>query len=296
MQALMPGRTMAGIAAAILMMFGSTACATKKYVRQTVSPVEARVSGVEDKTNTHASAIGELENNVSRADEKASEADRRAREAGESAGRANEAAVQARSRADSAYTLSEQNAARVGELASSLENIDNYQLVTTESVLFPLNKHILTKAAKEQLDQAVGNITNNKNFILEIRGFTDPSGSRQTNLALSQRRAEAVVRYLTAEHNIPLRRIHVLGLGEEVPMESDLRGREARKQARRVELKVFALDMGGHAKQGAQASSQFGTSPDMSGTRSRSVDSSGQVTDQSGTTQGTTTPSSNNPR
>jgi outer membrane protein OmpA-like peptidoglycan-associated protein len=286
-------------AAAVLMMFGSTACATKKYVRQTVSPVEARVSGVEDKTNTHASAIGELENNVSRADEKASEADRRAREAGEAAGRANEAAVQARSRADSAYTMSEQNATRVGELASNLQNINNYQLVTTESVLFPLNRHTLTKQAKEQLDQAVGNMTSNRDFIVEVRGFTDPSGSRETNLALSQRRADSVVRYLTAEHNVPLRRIHVLGLGEEVPLETDLRGREARKQARRVELKVFALDMSG------QQSAQLGTQPDVSGTRSRSMDSSTtgstqqqpHVTDQSGTTQsGSTTPSTTSPR
>ncbi|HET8548343.1 MAG TPA: alanine-zipper protein, partial [Bryobacteraceae bacterium] len=89
------GKAAVVCSAAIFTVFGTSACATKKYVRQTVSPVEARVSGVEQKSTEHASAIGALENNVSRADEKATEAGRWAKEAGESANRANEAAGRA---------------------------------------------------------------------------------------------------------------------------------------------------------------------------------------------------------
>jgi len=261
MKALTLGKSTAIFGTAILMTLGSTACATKKYVRQTVSPVEARTSGLEKKSSDHASAIGEIENNVSRTDEKATEANRNAQAAGQAAERANQAALEARNRADAAATASEQNATRIGEVSGQLGNIDNYQLVTTEAILFPLNKATLTKDAKAQLDQAVANIQNNKNFVLEIEGFTDKSGNRDMNVALGERRADAVVRYLTVQHQVPLRKIHVLGVGPE-NYAADNKTRAGRKQNRRVELKVYALDLSG--KQTAQTNmSTTGTDNQM---------------------------------
>lgn len=266
-------RSTAFASAAMFMVFGTTACATKKFVRQTVSPVEARVSTTEKKTSDNASAIGELENNLSRTDERASEANRNATAAGQAAERANQAALEARNRADTAATAAERASSRLGEVVS---NIDNYQLVSTEAILFPVNKATLTKDAKEQLDQAVANITNNKNFVLEIQGFTDKTGSRDANLALSQRRADAVVRYLTVNHQVPLRKIHVLGLGAE-NFAADNKSRAGRKQNRRVEVKVYALNLDGQQAQGSMTSgtmNQQGTTgtPGTTGT-------TGQMTD-----------------
>lgn len=247
MTGLIMGKTTVSLGAATLLLF-ATGCATKKHVRGVVAPVEARVSANEKKTTDHASAIGELENSVSRADEKAMDADRKAvaagqeaARAGESARTAGEAAKTAHGRADSAHQVAEGTRARLGEV---VENIDNYKLVTTQSVLFPLNRATLTKDAQAQLDEAVGTISNNKNFILEVQGFTDQTGSQQSNLVLSQKRADSVVRYLTVNHNLPLRKIHVLGLGEDNAA-ADNSTREGRKQNRRVEIKVFALDLGG---------------------------------------------------
>ena len=252
MNATIIGRPAAALGAVVLLVLGTTACATKKHVRQTVAPVEARVTAAEKKNAEQAASIGELENSVSRADEKAMDADKKAVAAGQAADRANQAALEARSRADSAQTLGEQNRTRLGEVAGMVENIDNYQLVTTESILFRLNRHALSKEAMQQLDEAVAKIKNNKNYILEIQGFTDASGGKNTNLALSQKRADEVVRYLTVNHQIPLRKIHVLGVGEE-SFAADNKTREGRKQNRRVEVKVFALDLAGKAP-GAQAS------------------------------------------
>lgn len=267
--------TLAG--AALFMVFGTTACATKKYVRQTVTPVENRVSGVETKTADHASAIGELENNVSRADEKASEADRRAREAGTAAERANQAALTAHNRADAAYS-------RIGEV---VENFDNYQLVTTENVLFKLNQSKLTKEAMEQLDQAVSSIRNNKNYVLEINGFTDRTGSRERNLELSRARADAVVRYLTTQHGIPLRKIHMIGVGEETANVEDQRSREGRQQARKVEIKVYTLSLGEQqASMNTQGQNSSGsTSNDMSGNQG-SMNQSDSMNQGGSTNQG----------
>jgi outer membrane protein OmpA-like peptidoglycan-associated protein len=246
MKALFTGRLTVVLGAAAFMLIG-TGCATKKYVGQVVTPVENRVGVVEKKSADNASAIGEVENNVSRVDERAVEADRKAAAAGQAANQAQQRADSAQTRADSAYgradsanQLAESTRSRLGQV---VDNIDNFKLVSTESILFGLNKHALTDEAKAQLDAAVGKIQGAKNFVLEIQGFTDKTGSASTNLALSQRRADSVVRYLTVHHNIPLRKISVLGIGEDDP-NADNKTKEGRKQARRVEIKVFSLDLG----------------------------------------------------
>jgi OOP family OmpA-OmpF porin len=260
MRALMFGKASTALASVLLLGFGTTGCATKKYVRNTVSPVENRVAANDKKIADHASAIGELENGLSKTDEKAMEADRKAVTAGQeaakanqSASQANQAATQASQSADSARQLAQNGMTRIGEV---VENIDNYKLVTTEKVLFPFGKSVLTKDAKAQLDSAVSNITSAKNYILEVQGFTDKTGPAGVNLDLSQKRADAVVRYLTTQHQVPLRKIHVLGLGADEPA-ADNKTADGRKQNRRVELKVFALDLGaGPEKPGAQATTQ----------------------------------------
>jgi len=212
-----------------------------------VGPVEARVNQTEKKNVEQQAAIGELGNSVSRADEHAQDADRKAVAAGESAQRANdsakragESALQAKTRADEGYTLADSTRSRLREVT---ENIDNYKLVTSENILFNTGKATLTKESKEKLDNAFNQIQGTKNYILEVEGFTDSTGSASSNLELSRRRADTVVRYLTSSHNVPLRKINVLGLGEDNP-NADNKTRAGRKEARRVELKVFALDLG----------------------------------------------------
>jgi outer membrane protein OmpA-like peptidoglycan-associated protein len=260
------------------MMFGaallallSTGCATKKHVRQVVGPVETRVGSVEKRTAEQAAALGDVENNVSRVDEKAMEADRKAAAAGQ-------AAQAAQTRADSAHTLAGQVQQMADQTRSRLTevvgNLDNYQHVTTQSIFFAVNKSKLTPEEMQKLDDAVAKLQGNSNYVLEIQGFTDATGSAASNLELSRRRAEEVVRYLTLKHNIALRRIHVLGLGEEVP-NADNRTRAARQQNRRVDVNVFARSLEG----GTTASNQS----NLNQGRSR------QATEQPATT-GTTTP------
>lgn len=259
MNALTIGKASVALSTVFLLGFGTTGCATKKYARGVVAPVEARVSTNEKKTADHASAIGELENGLSRTDEKAIDADRKAVAAGQEAAKANQAASAAAQSADqakqvavNARQVADNGMTRIGEV---VENFDNYKLVTTEKVLFPFGKSNLTKDAKAQLDSAVGGITSAKNYVLEVQGFTDKTGSASGNIVLSQKRADEVVRYLTTQHHVPLRKIHVLGLGADEPT-ADNKTRDGRMQNRRVEMKVFALDLGsGLTKSGTQASS-----------------------------------------
>ena len=264
------------LSAALLVLF-STGCATKKHVRQVVGPVETRVGSVEKRTAEQAAALGDVENNVSRVDERAMEADRKAAAAGQAAqaaqaraDAANTLAGTAQQAAGTAQQMADQTRTRLTEVVG---NLDNYQHVTTESIFFAVNKSKLTKDEMQKLDDAVAKLQGNNNYILEIQGFTDKTGTAAFNLELSRRRADEVVRYLTVKHNVPLRRVHVLGVGEDVP-NADNSTREARKQNRRVDVNVFARALDA----GTTASNQTNLNQGRSRQSDSSVPSTGTTT------------------
>jgi len=260
--------TIFGAAVLALLSTGfTTGCATKKHVRQAVGPVEARVGSVEKRTAEQAAALGDVENNVSRVDERAMEADRKAGAAGQAAQAAQQSADKAQTSATAANTLAGQAQHMADQTRSRLTevvgNLDNYQHVTTESIFFGLNRFKLTKDETQKLDDAVAKLQGNNNYVLEIQGFTDSTGNATSNLELSRKRADEVVRYLTVKHNVPLRRIHVLGIGEGAA-NADNSTREARKQNRRVDVNVFArsLDAGSTAaNQGRSRSATESAAP-----------------------------------
>jgi outer membrane protein OmpA-like peptidoglycan-associated protein len=228
------------------------ACATKKHVREAIAPVQTQVNDVSKKTDSNTSAIGDLDRNVAKVDEKAMEADRKAGSAGDAARQANQAASQAQQTATGANQLAQQSMNRAGQVESKLDttvnNLDNYKLAGTEKVYFRVNRADLTKDEMAKLDQAVQNVAGAKNYVIEVEGYTDRTGPKSLNLDLSRRRAEAVVRYLTVEKNIPLRKIHDVGVGADFPNAVN-KTRADRKENRRVEVKVFTLDMTGTTAQ-----------------------------------------------
>ena len=114
-----------------------------------------------------------------------------------------------------------------------ISSLDEFDVVKKVSVLFAVNSATLGKEAKAQLDELASKAPGGKNYMVEVRGFADPTGNAEKNLELSQRRANAVVQYLAAKHNIPMRRIMVpMGYGETKS------GGDA-KQDRRVDVMVL---------------------------------------------------------
>lgn len=235
--------------AAIGSLFGS-GCATKKHVRNTVAPLENRIGEEEKKTAEHSKNIDELGNRVSQANERAVGAQGQADKALQDAAKANEAAMTAGTRADAARQIGEKGVARAdeveGRLDRTVENLDNYKVLATENVLFGFGKSELSKDAKAQLDAAVQNLSGKKHFVIEVEGFTDKTGPREYNLELSQRRADSVVRYLTTQHKIPLRSIHMIGYGATPPEENKTSA--DRKANRRVEVKLLVADLSAASK------------------------------------------------
>ena len=109
------------------------------------------------------------------------------------------------------------------------------------AVPFAFNKYELSDDAKAELDKFAGEVKSGRRFFIAVEGYTDSTGSKAYNEALSRRRADQVVEYLVAKHDIPIYRIHMIGLGQEKPVD-DARNREARAKNRRVEVKVFNAD------------------------------------------------------
>ena len=227
------------LAAAALLAAG---CATKKYVRNTVAPVQARVDQVGEQTSRNAQAIEETRGQVKDVDARAeagiSAANERAATANQSAATADQRAKNAMSRADQAMeSANEINR----DLHQVVAKIDDYQPQSSASVLFKFNQSVLTPDAKKKLDALAAGAKSYSRLLITVEGFTDNVGAPKYNDDLSQRRADAVVRYLVSECDIPIYRIHVVGLGEERPV-STARTAAARAQNRRVEVKVFSGD------------------------------------------------------
>jgi outer membrane protein OmpA-like peptidoglycan-associated protein len=243
-----------------LLSVASVGCATKKHVREAIAPVQnqvnqtqTQVTALQKQTDENKQSIGDLDRQVATADEKATDAGRKAAEAAEAAAKANSAAAEAAQRADSANALAQQAQQGVTRLDTSFQNINNYKLITTEQVHFGLNKSALSKEEIAKLDDAIQKVGGMKNYVIEVEGYADRTGDRAYNRELSRKRAEAVVHYLAVDHNIPLRSIRELGVGSDFP-DADNKTREARKENRRVEIKIYQLDLDGQTTASAQSS------------------------------------------
>lgn len=220
-------------------------CATKKYVRNTTAPIQAKVDQVGEQTTHNTQQIDDTRNQVKQVDEKAqsgiSAAQERASTADQHAAAADQHATEAMNRANQAAQAGEQNSRSLNSLRQAVSNIDDYKLQTSVTVPFKFNQAALTPDARKDLDKMVQDVQADKRFYISVEGFTDKTGPKDYNETLSKRRADAVVNYLVTQHDIPIYRLHMIGLGDAKPVD-EAKGRSARAKNRRVEVKVYTAD------------------------------------------------------
>lgn len=101
---------------------------------------------------------------------------------------------------------------------------------------FESGKAALTPAGMAVLDQMAAAMLKLKGLKVEVIGHTDNSGSRASNLSLSQARAEAVKAYV-AGHGVAEESVAVSGEGPDRPV-ADNRTAEGKARNRRIEFKV----------------------------------------------------------
>jgi peptidoglycan-associated lipoprotein len=217
----------------VFVIGGSTACATKKFVRSSVGEVN-------EKVDSQGRAIEETQERTRRNEGRISEVDQKAAAAGQAAQAAHDAA----NAANTAAT----NAANVGkEATTKVENLDKanrrlvYEVVLSEdSGNFKFGKTTLPDEAKAKIDEMVAQLKQDpKNIYLEIEGHTDNVGEPKTNEQIGLARAEAVKKYLYEQYQIPLHKMNVISYGEDKPVAPN-KTKAGRAQNRRVVIKVLA--------------------------------------------------------
>jgi outer membrane protein OmpA-like peptidoglycan-associated protein len=227
------------LSAAAASLLVGTGCATKKFVRENVAPVQQRVDDLETKTTENRDEIAKLDERV---DKDISRLDERTQSALQDAAKAQESADQAQGSADTASGAAAEAKTFAGAGLTRLEqtmiDMTRYEQRGMEAILFGFDKAELTPEAKQQLAGLIAQAGSRTRYIVEVRGFTDGTGSDDYNLRLSQRRADAVVRELNSTLNVPLRAIHEIGLGKDAPT-ADNKTKDGRAQNRRVEVTLY---------------------------------------------------------
>jgi outer membrane protein OmpA-like peptidoglycan-associated protein len=229
-----PGTAILASALAITL---ATGCSTKNYVRSQTGPLIQQTNELDAKTAQDHRAIQDTDQRaqagITQAQSAADTADQHAQAAGQSADQANQAATEAVNRVDS--------------LQGVIANLDNYKQLSDVSVTFAFDKSVLTKDDKDQLDQIATNLPNTRGYLIALTGGTDSVGDAQYNYQLSNRRADAVVTYLSTKYNIPPHKFYLIGIGKDNPV-ADNHTRDGRAQNRRVEIKLLSnMDQGSAA-------------------------------------------------
>jgi len=222
---------------AALAVGGSTACATKKFVRTSVGEVNDKVDSVgrsleetQERTRQNEAKITEVDQKAQAA---AQAADQKAASAGSAAQQAQNAATQANSAATAAGS-------KADAVDKSLKRIVFEVVLSEDEGNFAFGKTMLPDEAKAKLDQMITQIkADPKGAFFEIEGHTDNVGDKLYNEKLGMERAEAVKRYLYEQHQIPLHKMNVISYGEDKPVAPN-KDKAGRPQNRRVVIKVLA--------------------------------------------------------
>lgn len=113
------------------------------------------------------------------------------------------------------------------------------QSFSEDRVRFPHDSYQLSADAQKALDEFAGKVKEyGQGVYMEIQGHTDDTGSPQYNDVLGQLRSEAVRRYLSRQHSLPLGRMATISYGDTLPTAPN-KTRDGRAENRRVVVVVL---------------------------------------------------------
>jgi outer membrane protein OmpA-like peptidoglycan-associated protein len=218
---------------AVLAISGSTACATKKFVRTSVGEVN-------DKVDSMGRSIEETQERTRKNEGRISEVDQKAQAAQTSANQANDAATTARNAANDAGNKATEAGNKFDVMDKANKRLVYEVVLSEDQGNFKFGKADLPDTAKQRLDEMVAQLKQDpKGVFLEIEGHTDNVGGKEINEKVGLERAEAVKRYLYEQYQIPLHKMNVISYGEEKPIAPN-KTKAGRAQNRRVVIKVLA--------------------------------------------------------
>jgi|SRR5580658_3547253 outer membrane protein OmpA-like peptidoglycan-associated protein len=203
--------------------------ARRSYVKRQTEPIRDRVNELDELTAGNSKAIKDTDARaqagIKLASDKADQADQHAVDAGNKATAAQQTAQQATTRVQTVETV--------------VSNIDQYKAENQTEILFRAGQSILSKSAKDALDTMAESVKGQHGYIIEVQGFS--SGRGQIAITNSQKMAESVVRYLVLQHEIPVYRIYLVGMGN-APT-ADEATKTKRSSGGRVEISLLKNDL-----------------------------------------------------
>jgi len=205
--------------------------ARKNYVKRQTDPIRDRVNELDDLTAANSRNIKDTDARaqagIKLASDKADQADQHAVDAGNKATMAQQSAQQASTRIQTVETV-------VG-------NIDQYKASNQTEIRFRPGQTVLSKNAKDALDEMATSVQGQHGYIIEVQGFS--SGKGQVAIQNSQKMAESVVRYLVLNHEIPVYRIYLVGMGNAPVAGSDADAKTKHISGGRVEISLLKNDL-----------------------------------------------------
>jgi len=205
--------------------------ARKTYVKRQTDPIRDRVNELDDLTAANSKAIKDTDSRaqagIKLASDKANEADQHAIDAGNKATVAQQTAQQATTRIQTVETV-------VG-------NIDQYKASNQTEIRFKPGQTVLSKNAKDALDEMANTVKGQRGYIIEVQGFS--SGKGQIAISNSQKMAESVVRYMVLSHEIPVYRIYLVGMGNAPAAGADADAKTKHISGGRVEISLLKNDL-----------------------------------------------------
>ncbi|MBZ5679795.1 MAG: OmpA family protein [Acidobacteriia bacterium] len=213
-----------GVAALLMHPF-----ATKQYVKRHVEPIHDRLNELDELTTSNQQMIRDVDSRAQHGIQLASE----------KTSLADAHAVDATNKAQMAHQAAAALDTRVSAVETKVGNIDQYKSGSQTEIRFRPGQTVLSKQAKDALDQMASQLKSQHGYILEVQGFS--SGQGQTAIANSRKMADSVVRYLVLNHEIPTYRIYVLGMGNA--------SADKHASGTRVEVSLLKNDLEQTAKQ-----------------------------------------------
>jgi outer membrane protein OmpA-like peptidoglycan-associated protein len=204
--------------------------ARKSYVKRQTEPIRDRVNELDDLTAANGKNIKDTDSRaqagIKMASDKANEADQHAIDAGNKATAAQQTAQQATTRIQTVETV--------------VSNIDQYKASNQTEIRFRPGQSVLSKNAKDALDEMANGVKGQRGYIIEVQGFS--SGKGQIAIQNSQKMAESVVRYLVLNHDVPVYRIYLVGMGN-APTATDEADKPKHTSGGRVEISLLKNDL-----------------------------------------------------
>ncbi len=204
--------------------------ARKSYVKRQTEPIRDRVNELDELTAGNSKAIKDTD----------ARAQAGIKLASDKADTADQHAVDAGNKATAAQQTAQQVTARVQTVETVVGNIDQYKASNQTEIRFRPGQTVLSKSAKDALDEMASGVKGQRGYIIEVQGFS--SGKGQAAISTSQKMADSVVRYLVLNHEIPVYRIYVVGMGN-APAPTTDDAKTKRMSGGRVEISLLKNDL-----------------------------------------------------